>query len=686
MNICPKCNYNKLSENTKFCPKCGFKLNDQNNPSQDDENLEFEVTEKETDDREFFGDTGKLEIEGPNGSYDNENAVDPQLEKELEPNDEELELIDGIGSGFKKEEITQEIISENFDNEKSRQLKKLSPDEIKDIEKKLYKNETQVNNKQQSNDKLFGNNPITPDEIDEPNFKSDNTDNEPTLDMPTPMMAEHGRGVAFFYKRYIELVGSHELHSNKDIIIGKKAYELRPKQINPKILIGSAAGIFVVLLIIIGSIIVGDTSQGHGNVWGIALDEYNQPLISKAKVRFPELGKTIDCNTEGFFVFKDIPSGTHKVQLVWGNEIIGENFTTVTDNKSTTLTLRPGEEFLAKFDKKSNTNKDITTASNSNDTKNNSNVKANTSTQQKTKISKKSSTSKWANLSLEANIDNAAISLDGSVIGAGNLIYKRLKPGEHQYVVKKEGYYPKSGNVTLKAGKTKKLEVTLKPLSEEDLRKTFSGKDFYNSGLRANSEGNYLYAIDEFTLAIEKDPSYIDAYQTRAETYLKLKDWDKAHDDYLRIAEIYQFNRNYNQSISAYNKAVELNDKSIPAYLGRAKLYMVKNEEIAALPDFEQVLKLDKKNSEANYGLGVVRYNQKSYKKAINLFKKALSLDEQNPLIHQYLMLSYYARNDKKNLKKAYSKFKKNVSTEQISEFRSNAENYAVIQIIDKNK
>lgn len=684
MKICPECNCDKLSENTKFCPECGFKFNDQIDSNQSDENLEFKITEKETDNYEFISDTDKLEVEGPNGSYDNENAVDSQLEKELEPDEEELELLSGIGSGFKEEKNSQEIVSENPDNEKTKGFKKLTSDEIKEIEEKLYKNETQLDDKQQSKNRLFGNDPITPNKKDEQTNKKLIDDSEPSLDIPSPTMAEHGRGVAFFYKRYIELVGSHELRPSEDIVVGKKTYELKPKQIDPKILIGGAASIFVVLLIFIGSMIIGDSSQGHGNVWGIALDEYSQPLISKAKVKFPELGKTIDCNSEGFFVFKDIPSGTHKVQLLWGEEIIGENYTTVTGNKLTTLTLRPSEKYLAKFDKQSNTDSN-TSASTTKNTENNSNV-TKVSTQKKTQKSKKSSTSKWAKLSLEANIDNAVISLDGSTIGAGNLIYSKLKPGDYQYLVKKKGYYSKSGSVTLKAGKTKKLEVILNPLSEEDLRKTFSSKDFYNSGLKANSEENYLFAIDEFTLALDKDPSFIDAYKTRAETYNRLKDWDKAHDDYLRIAEISQFNSDYNQSISAYNKAVELNDKSIPAYLGRAKLYMVKDQEIAALPDFETVLKLDKKNSEANYGLGIIRYNQKSYKKAIKLFKEALSLDEKNPMIHQYLMLSYYARNDKKNLKKAYSKFEKKVSTEQIDEFRSNAENYAVIQIIDKSK
>ncbi|MFH2050247.1 MAG: tetratricopeptide repeat protein [bacterium] len=692
MKICPECNFNQLLESAKFCPECGCNLSGSTNSNQNDEELKLEVTEKESKGTNIVGEDEELILEGPNSSI--EMSVDPDLQKELEPDDEELQLIGGLGSGSKDDKSTQKIKIENTDDDSTGKIKRLTAEEISQIEKKLYKNDPGFNNnainavEKDNSTSLFGNAPIIPPKKDEPEFKPTLPDNEPTLDIPTPSMAEHDSGVAYFYKRYIELVGSHDLHPNEELIVGKKSYELKPKQINPKVIFGGAAGLFVVLLIIIGSLISNEASQGQGNVWGIALDEYEQPLITNAKARLPELGKTIDCNAEGFFVFKDIPSGTHKIQLIWGDEVIGENFTTVTDNTLTTLTLRPSDEFLAKLDSQTNTNsskdKPEEVISNSQVEENFDSDKS-TSTQTKTKSTKTSSSSKWAKLSLAANVDNAVISLDGNVIGAGNLTYDRLKEGEYQFLVKKDGYYSESGNITLQAGKTQKLEIALRQLSEEDLRKTFSKQDFYDSGKEAYNTENYLFAIDEFTLAIKKDPAYIDAYVARAETHLKLKDWQMAHDDYLRVAEIYQFNKDYNQSISAYNKAIEIDGNSVPAYLGRAKLYAAKNEERAAIPDFEEVLKLDKRNSEAYYGLGVARYNLGSYNKAIELFKDALSLDERNALAHQYLMLCYYARNDSKNLKKAYSKFEEKVDSKDVENFRSNSENFAVIQIIDKN-
>ncbi len=693
MKICPECNFNQLLESAKFCPECGCNLSGSTNSNQNDEELKFEVTEKDSKVTNFVGEDEELILEGPNSSI--EMSVDPGLQKDLEPDDEELQLISGIGSGSKDDKSTQKIKIEKTDDDddSTGKIKRLTPEEISQIEKKLYKNNPGFSNtinaiEKDNSTSLFGNAPIIPPKKDEPEFKSALSDNEPTLDIPTPSMAEHDNGVAYFYKRYIELVGSHDLHLNEELIVGKKSYELKPKQINPKVLFGGAAGLFVVLLIIIGSFISNEASQGQGNVWGIALDEYKQPLITNAKVRLPELGETIDCNAEGFFVFKDIPSGTHKIQLIWGDEVIGENFTTVTGNTLTTLTLRPSDEFLAKLDSQTNTNssedkpEDVTSNTN---TEENSESEKSSSTQTKTKSAKTSSSSKWAKLSLAANVDNAVISLDGSVLGAGNLTYDRLEEGEYQYLVKKDGYYSESGNITLQAGKTQKLEIALRQLSEEDLRKTFSKQDFYNSGKEAYNTDNYLFAIDEFTLAIKKDPAYIDAYVARAESHLKLKERQMAHDDYLRVAEIYQFNKDYNQSISAYNKAIEIDGKSVSAYLGRAKLYVAKNEERAAIPDFEEVLKLDKRNSEAYFGLGVARYNLGSYNKAIELFKDALSIDDSKALAHQYLMLCYYARNDSKNLKKAYSKFEEKVDSKDVENFRSNSENFAVIQIIDKN-
>jgi len=692
VKICPKCNFDQISNKTKFCPECGTNLIENSNSCDIDDDLKFEVTEKDSQDSEFVSSDDSLKIEGPNSSIENEMSVDPQLEKELEPDDEDLQLIGGIGSESREDETAKDIETEKIDQNSTDKIKILTPDEISQIEKKLYKNDPGLsnnNNEKESDETLFENAPITPPKKEEPTVKSINTDNEQTLDIPSPTMAEHDLGIAYFYKSYIELVGTHDLRPCEELVVGKKTYELKPKQINPKILFGGAVGLFVVLLIVIGSFIAGDATQGQGLVWGIALDELDQPLISNAKVRFPNLDETIECNTEGFFTFKNIPSGTHKIQLIWGTDVIGENFATVSDNKLTILTLRPGEEFLAKLDREAaaNSTDDKLADNKSGDqAEDKSNSNNSTSTQQKTKSTKKAKSSKWAKLALESNIDDAVISLDGSVLGAGNLTFSRLKPGEYQYEVKRDGYYPKTGNVTLKAGKTQKIEVALKQLSEEDLRASYSSKDFYNSGMQAYTAEDYSLAIDEFSYSVDKDPSFVDAYKARADIYILLKDWQKGHDDYLRIAEIYQFNKDYNKSIVAYNKAIEIDENSVSAYLGRAKLYMLKKEGRAAIPDFEEVLSLDKRNSEAYYGLGIARYNLQSYKKAIELFKDALSIDEHNPMIHQYLMLSYFARDDKKNLRKAYSKFEEKVNSDKVDEFRSNSENYAVIQIIDRKK
>ena len=101
--------------------------------------------------------------------------------------------------------------------------------------------------------------------------------------------------------------------------------------------------------------------------------------------------------------------------------------------------------------------------------------------------------------------------------------------------------------------------------------------------------------------------------------------------------------------------------------LGRGSLYLSRNEAIAAIADFDMVTRLDKRNLDAYIGLGRARYNQGQFDKATKHFKDARSLDAENPVIHQYLMLSQYGKGEFKEVQKDYDKFLKCASDARCS-------------------
>ncbi|MFC1475143.1 tetratricopeptide repeat protein [Candidatus Zixiibacteriota bacterium] len=94
-------------------------------------------------------------------------------------------------------------------------------------------------------------------------------------------------------------------------------------------------------------------------------------------------------------------------------------------------------------------------------------------------------------------------------------------------------------------------------------------------------------------------------------------------------------------------------------------------------------VKLDKRNFDAYYGLGEASFKQRRFKKAIDHFKDARSIDKKNPFIHQYLMLSYLAVDDYKNVKKSYKKFSEIASEDEMNKFVSNKKYSAVLKIIE---
>jgi tetratricopeptide (TPR) repeat protein len=126
-----------------------------------------------------------------------------------------------------------------------------------------------------------------------------------------------------------------------------------------------------------------------------------------------------------------------------------------------------------------------------------------------------------------------------------------------------------------------------------------------------------------------------------------------------------------------------MNANSIPARLGRGGIYLAKSEEIAAVNDFEVVVDEDKNNFQGYMGLGQARFRQGYYDKAVKHFKSARGADPANPVAYQYLMLSYLADNDIKNVKKTFSKFKEIASPEDMDRFRNDPTYTAVVRIVD---
>lgn len=108
-----------------------------------------------------------------------------------------------------------------------------------------------------------------------------------------------------------------------------------------------------------------------------------------------------------------------------------------------------------------------------------------------------------------------------------------------------------------------------------------SAKEYSDSAYSFVRAGNIQEAINLYTLAIEKDPEFIDAYYNRGIMHYFLKEYKKAIEDLSKVIEkkpdhvmayasrgsAYDTIGNQQKALSDFRKAAQLGDKDVQEYL-----------------------------------------------------------------------------------------------------------------------
>jgi len=108
-----------------------------------------------------------------------------------------------------------------------------------------------------------------------------------------------------------------------------------------------------------------------------------------------------------------------------------------------------------------------------------------------------------------------------------------------------------------------------------------TAKDYYNKAYHFIDAGFPQEAINLYTLAIEKDPEFIDAYYNRGVVHFTLREYNKALSDFNRVIEkrpdmamayasrgsTFEKLGDYYNALKDYKKAAQLGDKDTQKYL-----------------------------------------------------------------------------------------------------------------------
>lgn len=129
----------------------------------------------------------------------------------------------------------------------------------------------------------------------------------------------------------------------------------------------------------------------------------------------------------------------------------------------------------------------------------------------------------------------------------------------------------------------------------------------YLMGLIKSGTGEYEEAISRYERAIELDPKYSDAYSGMA----------KAYND----------NGEPEQAVSLYQQAIDIKPGYWAGYRDLGVHYYYRGEMDKAIENFEKVIELTPNNSYAYSNLGGVYYYQGEMEKARRMFERALELD-----------------------------------------------------------
>ena len=164
--------------------------------------------------------------------------------------------------------------------------------------------------------------------------------------------------------------------------------------------------------------------------------------------------------------------------------------------------------------------------------------------------------------------------------------------------------------------------------------------------------GNYGAAIEDSSRAIEIDPNFAWAYANRAYVNLRLQNGREALQDSNKAIELDPrfalgyvvrgaanfFFLKYQEIIDDSNKALGLNPNIAWAYVNRGVANQSLGNKIRAYLDIKKAIEIDDKCAEAYYFLGAHEMMSGNYEKALDYLNKALAIDPYVFQEHSYSM------------------------------------------------
>jgi len=167
---------------------------------------------------------------------------------------------------------------------------------------------------------------------------------------------------------------------------------------------------------------------------------------------------------------------------------------------------------------------------------------------------------------------------------------------------------------------------SLMPRLQQRVLTRFEKEGIKIRGLAYEEKGQYDEAISNYTKALEINPRDADAYYNRGVVYNRKGQSDEA--------------------ISDFTKALEINPRDAHAYYNRGIVYNRKSQSDEAISDFTKALEINPRYAEAYKSRGSTYDDKGQYDEAISDYTKALEIDPRDALEYRQRGDAYYSKGE----------------------------------------
>lgn len=170
---------------------------------------------------------------------------------------------------------------------------------------------------------------------------------------------------------------------------------------------------------------------------------------------------------------------------------------------------------------------------------------------------------------------------------------------------------------------------------------TTAYEGYFLRGIAKYNLDDLLGAEQDFSLAIETNPVFTNAYQYRAITRSRLGSYDDALKDYQVAIDLrpdrpdpyfsrgvtYLLSQQFEKAIEDFTMFLRFDNKVVDAYINRGTCYLMLKDTTRAFDDFNTAIRTNRESPSAYNRRGTLYMEQKRYDDALADFNKSIECD-----------------------------------------------------------